>query len=301
LLKLSVITPTLNQGKFIERTIKSVLDQGYGDLEYMVVDGGSTDETLEIIGRYEDRIAWWISEPDEGQTDALAKGFERATGDVIAFINSDDYYLPGAFEKAIGALEASGASWVAGAAINVDEHDRPRETPVGPVWVPAPPENLKARTSGRHLLVLEPYVVAQPASFWRRELFERYGGFREDMHFAFDGEFMTRLVMAGEMPALLPDDELAACVLHSDAKSANFDNWDSELKLQRRVHTAELTASERVWLRLTQTARLLWLDRLAFQIRFRVIHPALRLAGRLLDRLPERFRPKIRTRDRRPS
>ena len=119
-LKLSVITPSLNQGAFIERTIRSVLDQGYENLEYLVVDGGSTDQTVGVIERYSDRIDWWVSEADAGQTDAIDKGLERATGDVIAYINSDDYYLPGAFATALGALERSGASWVAGAAINVD-------------------------------------------------------------------------------------------------------------------------------------------------------------------------------------
>src|SRR6185369_5500635 len=103
-MKLSVITPTLNQGAFIERAIRSVLDQGYPDLEYLVVDGGSTDGTLDVVRRYEDRIDWWVSEPDKGQTDAIGKGIDRATGDVIAYINSDDYYLPGAFEKALTAL-----------------------------------------------------------------------------------------------------------------------------------------------------------------------------------------------------
>ena len=118
--KLSIITPSLNQGSSSREAIRSVLDQGYENLEYLIVDGGSTDSTVETIRRHEDRIAWWVSEPDAGQTDALNKGLARATGDVIAYINSDDYYLPGAFETALGVLQraappgwpAQRASWM---------------------------------------------------------------------------------------------------------------------------------------------------------------------------------------------
>jgi hypothetical protein len=90
-------------------------------------------------------------------------------------------------------------------------------------------------------------------------------------------------------------------VLHSEAKSADYGNWEEELKLQRRVHTQELTAAERILLRLTQATRLLGLGRIAFQVRFRGIHPLLRAGGRLIDRLPDRVRPRIRTRDRNAS
>src|SRR4051794_21372097 len=103
--KITVITPSYNQGEFIERTLRSVLEQGYEPLEYLVVDGGSTDDSVDVIRRYEDRLAWWVSEPDDGQTHALNKALERATGDVIAYINSDDYYLPGALDAAAEALE----------------------------------------------------------------------------------------------------------------------------------------------------------------------------------------------------
>ena len=89
-LKLTIVTPSFNQGRFLEETILSVLNQGYQPLEYMIIDGGSTDESVEIIKRYEDKIDYWVSEKDRGQVHALNKGLERATGDVFAFINSDD-------------------------------------------------------------------------------------------------------------------------------------------------------------------------------------------------------------------
>src|SRR5262245_2046279 len=194
--KLTVITPSFNQGAFLERTIRSVLDQGYPNLEYVIVDGGSSDDSVEIIRRYEDRLAWWVSEPDGGQTEAINKGIERTSGEIVAYINSDDYYLPGAFEKAVGALDSSGASWVTGAAVDIDE-DHPEHRRM---WRPVEPENTERWISGRHWWVLTPWSVPQPSSFWRRELFDRHGIFRTDMHYAFDAEFMVRLALGGELP-----------------------------------------------------------------------------------------------------
>jgi glycosyltransferase involved in cell wall biosynthesis len=297
LLKLTVVTPTLNQGRFIERAILSVLDQGYGNLEYLIVDGGSTDETVEVIKRYEDRIDWWVSEPDGGQTDAINKGLARATGGVFAYLCSDDYYLPGAFETALGALERSDASWVAGAAINVDESGRPRDTALGQVWVPTPPDHDEIRPRSRYGLVAHPWCVAQPASFWRREVFDRHGEFRQDMHFAFDVEFMTRLMLEGEAPVLLPDDRLAACTLHSDAKSFDPSRWEPDYELMRRLHRQRLTRFGRLRLAVYPVVRAL--REATKRVRFQVIGPAIKFAGDLLEHLPERIRPKIRTRDRR--
>ena len=208
--KLTVITPSYNQGAFIERTIRSVLDQGYEALEYLIVDGGSTDETIEVIQRYEDRIAWWVSEPDEGQTDALNKGLRRATGDVVTYINSDDYYLPGAFEHMVHAFnEEPAARWVVGACrfVNADGS-------LIRVWAPELPGQR------RRWWMLDPWGVPQPSSFWRRELFAQLGLFREDMHYVFDTEHALRLAYAGHMPELI-DAELAVRVIHDEAKS-----WD---------------------------------------------------------------------------
>ena len=97
--KISIVTPSFNQGKYIEQTILSVLDQHYPNLEYIIIDGGSTDETVEIIKKYSDQITFWISEPDKGQTHAINKGFAKCTGDIFNWINSDDYYEPGTFDK----------------------------------------------------------------------------------------------------------------------------------------------------------------------------------------------------------
>jgi glycosyltransferase involved in cell wall biosynthesis len=239
--RLTIITPTLNQAGFIERTIASVLDQGYENLEYLVVDGGSTDGTVEIIERYADRIAWWVSEPDEGQTDALNKALARATGDVVAYINSDDHYLPGAFEAAVGTLEEHPeAWWAAGAARFVDADGQTTE-----VWHARPPGR------HRHLWMLLPWSAPQPSSFWRKRAFDELGPFRRDMHYVFDTEFALRLAYSGHPPAIVPA-ELSVRVVHPEAKSWDLAPFRREQARFVELFGPSLTRYERFRLRLTQ-------------------------------------------------
>src|SRR5436853_5370717 len=138
--RLTVITPSLNQAKYLERALRSVLDQNYPDLEYIVMDGGSTDGSVDILHRYDNRLAHWVSEPDEGQSWAINRAIERASGDVVAYINSDDYYLPGAFEAALPLFEDPDVRWVAGAT-EYRETDGARET----LWLPPRPRGSRGR------------------------------------------------------------------------------------------------------------------------------------------------------------
>jgi glycosyltransferase involved in cell wall biosynthesis len=293
--RLSVVTPSYNQGRYLERTIRSVLDQGYEDLEYVVVDGGSADDSVEIIKRFEDRLAWWVSEPDEGQVAAINKGIERTTGEVVAYLNSDDYYLPGAFETAISALERSERSWVAGPTVVMLEGEDGEPARDLGILSPDQPSSVEHLPRGRHWWVLVPWQVHQPGAFWRRRLFDELGRFRTDMHYAFDAEFELRCALAGETPLILRDRVIAAQAYHRDQKSSNMRRWRPEVHRLVELHDASLTAAERRRLRLLRPALRLWQ-----KLRDYLVLPVLKRGGRLLDRLPERVRPRIRHRDRRP-
>lgn len=183
--RISIVTPSLNQANYLERTILSVLGQDYPNLEYIIIDGGSTDGSVDIIRRYSDRLAYWVSEPDTGQAAAINKGFRIATGDILAWLNADDEYEPNALWS-VGRVFA--------------EHPD-----IDVVYGNTVLVNTRGETVGRILSVpwsRRGYLygtvnVHQPSTFWRRALWERVGGVREDLHYVFDGELFERFVQAG--------------------------------------------------------------------------------------------------------
>jgi len=211
--RISVVTPSLNQGAFLEKAIRSVLEQDYPDLEYLIVDGGSNDGSVEIIRKYADRLAWWTSQPDAGQAQAINKGLRRATGEIFAYLNCDDWYLPGAFRAAAEALASGGASWLCGC-IEVHRPDGSVEEIFGPS-----DEDVALYLTDRALCVLGEYFrFGQPACFWRRDLLERAGPFREDLQYVFDRELQIRLLLAGHRPAT-GDRTMAAFLKHPESKT----------------------------------------------------------------------------------
>jgi glycosyltransferase involved in cell wall biosynthesis len=186
--RVSIVTPSYNQGQFLEETIRSVLSQGYPDLEYIVIDGGSTDGSAEIIRKYEPWLAYCVSERDAGQSDAIAKGFARATGEFAAWLNSDDLYLPGAVGRAAAALSShADAALIFGGCEFIDDSS----LSTGVVW------RGNQRTAKE--LVLEGNGVPQQAAFMRRACLVRAGGVDISLRYVMDHELWVRLALVGDL------------------------------------------------------------------------------------------------------
>ncbi len=210
-MRISIVTPTYNQAPFIERTIRSVLEQeGDFELEYLVVDGGSTDGTVDILKSHAGRLEY-ISERDNGPTDAIAKGFRAAGGDIVAWINSDDTYCEGAFQRAVEAFEAApDAQWLAGSCRIIDPEDREMRG-----WITRYKNWWLRRYSLRALLVLN--FISQPATFFRRGLIEEIGVPDDECSLAFDYAYWLRI--APKHRPLIVDEDLACFRWYPDSLS----------------------------------------------------------------------------------
>lgn len=184
----TLVTPSLNQGRFLEAAICSVLEQDYPYIEYIVIDGGSQDGSVEVLRRYADRLAHWESTPDRGQAHAVNKGLRRARGGLLGWLNSDDALLPGAVRRAVQAFAAQPqAEVVYGRLERIDEAGRRIPTPTLP----------KDRVEFSLKLLLGECAVNQPGSLWRRAAMERAGLLDETLHYALDYEYWMRLALAG--------------------------------------------------------------------------------------------------------
>jgi glycosyltransferase involved in cell wall biosynthesis len=229
--KISIITPSYNQGKFLETTILSVISQNYPNLEYIIMDGGSTDESVEIIKKYSDNIAYWQSCPDNGQADAIFRGFERSTGEILAWINSDDYYLPGSLLAiAEQFMKYPQSRWIVGNGIIVDPYGKTlyRQNKY-------PPIRFKTMFYSNN-------IVFQPATFWRRDLFLSTGGFDRTLRFAFDYELFLKFSKVAPPQRLNRD--LAAFRLHETSKTMTIHDVSAvEAEKIRGHYTKDLALS----------------------------------------------------------
>lgn len=226
--KISVITPSYNQAEFLERTIISVIDQQYPNLEYIVMDGGSTDESVSVIKKYEKHITYWMSEPDSGPADAINKGFHKATGDIIAWLNSDDCLTKDSLWEIASAFERyQHVDVVYGHSLYVDEMDRPKLMDHG---------YQKTKIYYGYQQSFETtiqywqsiYMIPQPTVFFRKEILTNYGFPNEQYKFIFDYEFFLRLTTQGIHFHLI-DKVQALYRIHTRSKTSGFEAFYPEL------------------------------------------------------------------------
>jgi GT2 family glycosyltransferase len=214
--RLSIVTPSYNQGQFLEATIRSVLLQGYPNLEYIIIDGGSNDESVEIIRKYEKFLSYWVSEKDKGQTDAINKGLVKTTGDYLGWVNSDDIYLRAAFQEVINLfIQAPQNVLVHGNRVLID---------------------LESRVLGcSSLPAFDPPTVSVPVfsetAFWSRSAMNEIGLLNPEFQFSMDLEFFTRLALHG--PVKKTRSFLGCLRCHPESKT-------STIPLQGRQETDQL-------------------------------------------------------------
>ncbi|MDX1436360.1 MAG: glycosyltransferase family 2 protein [Anaerolineales bacterium] len=212
--KVSIVTPSFNQGAFLEQTIRSVLLQGYPNLEYIIMDGGSRDGSLEILEKYDRWLSYWASEPDRGQSHAINKGWSRAGGEILAYLNSDDFYFPGALRTMVEAWARNPSiGLVAGGVAFTDAHGRIRSSRQA---------YLKDGSPGDlSLLLPEDWFLPQQAAFFPTKMLDKAGRWlREDLHFTMDRELFYRLSRYGEIH--LVDQTLAGDRSHPYTKRTQY-------------------------------------------------------------------------------
>lgn len=203
-MKVSVVTPSFNQGKFIERTLRSVASQSGATVEHVVMDGGSTDHTVEVLSRLLPATNW-VSQKDGGQADAVNKGIRRTDGEIIGWLNSDDVYYPGALAKVVSHFEAHPEiDVIYGMADHIDENDQAFES------YPSEPWNFER--------LQETCFICQPAAFFRRSVVEQFGLLDDKLHYCMDYEFWLRLGKAGARFSYL-EFKLAGSRLYAENKT----------------------------------------------------------------------------------
>jgi len=228
--KISIVTVSYNQGEFIERTILSVLNQNYPNIEYIIIDGGSNDNSIEIIKKYEKFLSYWVSESDNGQSSALKKGLDNCTGEIMAFLNSDDTYCPGVLNKVADLFKRnSGVDIIYGAINLVDKYD-----------------NILARRdmSGSRFdfpILLFESSLPQQATFWRRDIYLKVGGIDSSFLFSMDKDLWVRFSLSGAK-FLRVNGVLANFRLHGSNKTLTI----NDIRIKEDLFIIERTLGRRI-------------------------------------------------------
>jgi len=228
--RISVVIPSFNQGRFIEDTLTSILDQGYPDVEILVCDGGSTDATVEVLKKYERQLTYWVSEKDRGQTDAINKGLRRATGQVLAYLNSDDFFLPHAFHYVSQAYQAHpDAGLYTGNGLVVDGHKEQARLYMREIGY-----------SYESLLRGSCYLL-QPSTFINRKAWAKAGEFDDSLRFAMDLDYWLRV--GKDFDVVLMNEPLSAWRMHEDIKTANggMVRWNELWRVYRKYTADQIT------------------------------------------------------------
>jgi glycosyltransferase involved in cell wall biosynthesis len=227
--KISVISPSYNQAQYLETTIKSVLDQAYPNLEYIVIDGGSSDGSADIIRKYAGRLAHWVSEKDRGQSHAINKGFARSTGDILCWLNSDDFFEPGTLQYVADFFtNHPDVDVLCGGIHTVD--------PTGAITGSAPasytgPAGLASYWHG--------YNMHQASIFWRRKVYEAIGPLNENLHLTMDFDYWLR--MAGAFQIQSVDRILSRITMHPAQKTNDYSRYArAQLRTVLRHHGSPL-------------------------------------------------------------
>lgn len=226
--KISIVTPSFNQGHYLEQTILSVIDQNYPNLEYIVIDGGSTDNSIEIIKKYSSGISYWVSEPDKGQSDALEKGFKKATGEIAAWINSDDYYEKDVFHKIAAHYQQHLFAFLCGACQMINTDNQPMQTLHTPFI-----------SYASLLRYWKPHFCPpQPSIFFRLDILRELGYFDTSLRYAMDLDLWLRGSEKHRFYCI--PDNLSYYRVHADSKTGSTGGLRKFIPEWKRVITRSL-------------------------------------------------------------
>lgn len=229
-LKISIITPSYNQGHFIGETIQSIMDQNYQNIEYLIIDGGSTDNTIDVIKEYESKYPGkinWVSEKDRGQTHAINKGFAKATGDVICWLNSDDYFAKGIISEVMDIFNnQEDVKWISGDYRIIDADGNPIQS-----FVMSYKKLLRILPKKFALSIVN--YINQPSTFWRKSVIEEIGELKEELKYTMDYDFWLRIIH--KYPPYILQRIVSYFRIHGDSKGgALYKN-----QFQEEIETAK--------------------------------------------------------------